>query len=292
MNSQINFLLVVNPISGDIDKGELVRAVRRFASDRNIKLHLIKTDGKTDARRIQQEYNNCKPERILVIGGDGTIKIVAEALEGEEIIIGILPAGSANGLSVDLELPDTLEESLKIAFDGKPMPIDMVCINDKKSLHLSDIGLNASLVRNYENSNIRGKIGYALQGFTTLTEDSEPFAVTIQADDAPAIEVEARMVVIANSQKYGTGVIINPMGKLDDGKFEIVILKTFDLILLGKIVTGNMPTDGDVEIISAESARIKTAKPVHFQIDGEYIGEETALNVHILKHQLHIAVRE
>lgn len=290
MNSGNTFLLVVNPISGDLDKAEIVRAVRRYASERNIALHLVKTDGETDEARIRQEFNKCKPRRVLVAGGDGTIKMVAEALEGEDVILGILPAGSANGLSVDLELPDNLEESLPIAFEGKPMSIDMVCINDKKSLHLSDIGLNASLVKNYEKSSIRGKLGYALQSITTLTEDSEPFQVTINADGQEKT-LEARMVVIANSQKYGTGVVINPIGKLDDGKFEIVILKTFDLLLLGKIVTGNMPGEEEVEIFSAEGATITTDKPVHFQIDGEYIGEETTLNVHILPKQLHVAVR-
>jgi diacylglycerol kinase family enzyme len=58
------------------------------------------------------------------------------------------------------------------------------------------------------------------------------------------------MIVIANSQKYGTGVTINPNGAMDDGKFELVILKNLDLVVLGKIISGNMPLDSvDVEII-------------------------------------------
>ncbi|RZJ31873.1 MAG: hypothetical protein EOO48_00780 [Flavobacterium sp.] len=99
------------------------------------------------------------------------------------------------------------------------------------------------------------------------------------------------MIVIANSQKYGTGVTINPMGKMDDGKFEIVIIKNLDLLVFGKIVSGNMPLDtGDVEIISTDHATIETDVPVHFQVDGEYCGEETKLDIRILKRELKIAV--
>jgi diacylglycerol kinase family enzyme len=51
----------------------------------------------------------------LLAGGDGTIKMVAEAMENYDVIIGILPAGSANGLAVDLNLPTTIE-NLEIVF--------------------------------------------------------------------------------------------------------------------------------------------------------------------------------
>ncbi|RYG30184.1 MAG: diacylglycerol kinase, partial [Chitinophagaceae bacterium] len=242
MSASKTYLLVVNPISGDLDKAEMIELAQDAAKARNIGLHVLETDGENDERKVREWYQENEPERVLVAGGDGTIKMVAAALENTDVIFGILPAGSANGLSVDLELPDSLEENLQIAFDGEPQALDMVCINNIKSLHLSDLGLNASLVKNYEQSSIRGKLGYALQTITTLKDDDVPFEVRVEAN-GEVIETEARMVVVANSQKYGTGVVINPLGKLDDGKFEVVILKTFDLILFGKIVSGNMPMD-------------------------------------------------
>ncbi len=99
------------------------------------------------------------------------------------------------------------------------------------------------------------------------------------------------MVVIANSQKYGTGVIINPNGKMNDGKFELIILKSLDLLLIGKIITGNMPVDSEnVVIISTEKATIKTNQPVDFQIDGEYCGAQDLLEVHILHQQMKLAI--
>lgn len=290
MNTQKNYILVVNPISGDVDKTEIIDEAKKFAAKANIHLVIYETTGKKDESEIQklQEKNNA--ERIIIAGGDGTIKMVAEAVENHEVILGILPAGSANGLSVDLNLPDSLEENLEIAFNSSYMEMDMISINGKKSLHLSDIGINAELIKNYENSSIRGKLGYALQAINTLAGLKAPFQAVIETH-LGRIETEARMVVVANSQKYGTGVAINPNGVMNDGKFEIVILKNLDLIVFSKILSGNMPVEnGDVEIISTDKAVIMTDSPASFQIDGEYCGEVTRLEVEILPNQMRVAV--
>lgn len=285
-----NIIFVVNPISGDLDKTDLIEAVQEFATTNHFDLEVYETTGKSDLRQIQSLYDQYKPERIIVAGGDGTIKMVAEAMEDHDIIIGILPAGSANGLSVDLSLPTTIEENLKIAFLNHYIEMDMICINGKKSIHLSDIGINADLVKNYEQSNLRGIWGYALQAYTTLVESAAPFVATITANKE-TVEHTARIIVIANSQKYGTGVTINPNGAMNDGRFELVILKSLDVLLLGKIITGNMPLDSDdVVIISTDKATIKTDYPVNFQIDGEYCGAQTNLEIHILHKQMKIAV--
>lgn len=290
MSALKNYLLVVNPISGDVDKTEIIEIANSFAKSENINLIVFETTGKNDEEKIQKLQEDNDAERIIVVGGDGTIKMVAEAIQDHNVILGIIPGGSANGLSVDLNLPDELEENLKIAFRNDYMEMDMVSINGKKSLHLSDIGINAELVRNYENSNVRGKLGYALQAINTLTGLKEPFIAKIQTKNR-TVETEARMVVIANSQKYGTGVTINPDGVMNDGKFEIVILKNLDLIVFGKILSGNMPIEsGDVEIISTDKATITTNVPVSFQVDGEYCDEVSKLEVEILPNQMKLAI--
>lgn len=284
------YILVLNPISGDIDKSEILLKVLAYAEENAVEIIVYETSGKKDESSIKKLYDLHKPERILIAGGDGTIKMVGEALEKQDVIFGILPAGSANGLSVDLDLPSTIEENLDVAFHNNFMQMDMICINGKRSIHLSDLGLNAELVKNYENSSVRGKFGYALQVVTTLTELNEPFSAKIEANNE-TIECTARMIVIANSQRYGTGVTINPDGKMDDGKFELIILKNLDLLVFGKIITGNIPVNSeDVEIISTDKATITTTTPVSFQMDGEYIGEETQLDVMILPAQLKIAI--
>lgn len=285
------FLFVINPISGAGDKTTLIDAVREYAANESIELVEYETTGEDDEGQIRKLYEEHKTPRLLVAGGDGTIKMAAEAVENHDVVIGVVPAGSANGLSVDLGLPTDLQEVLKVAFYGNYMEMDMVCINNRRSLHLSDLGVNADLIKRYEEGTMRGKLSYALKAISTLATLGDPFEVTIEADGT-IVKSEARMVVIANTQKYGTGVTINPVGKFNDGYFEIVILKSLDVFLMGKIMAGNMPLDNkdEVEIISAQQAVIRVDRPTSFQVDGEFCGEESLLDVRILHKQMRVAI--
>lgn len=283
-------LLVLNPISGGVDKTEIKTAVEAFAQTAGFGLEIYETTGKNDESHILKLFKKNNYSRIVVVGGDGTLKITAEALEGEDVVLALLPAGSANGLSVDLNFPTTIDEQLDVAFGDHFMDIDMICINGMKSLHLSDIGLNAEMIKKYEDGTIRGKLGYAIQAFNTLTSSEGPFQAKIVAN-GKTLETEAKMIVMANSQKYGTGVTINPAGKMDDGLFEIVIMKNLDFSVISKFIMGNIPLEtGEVEIISTDKATIETNVPVHFQVDGEYCGEETKLDIKILKREMKLAV--
>jgi diacylglycerol kinase family enzyme len=67
----------------------------------------------------------------LLAGGDGTIKMVAEAMENYDVIIGILPAGSANGLAV--EKFTNYNRKFRNRFHNDYMEIDMIAINGKKA---------------------------------------------------------------------------------------------------------------------------------------------------------------
>ncbi|MBC5839930.1 diacylglycerol kinase [Flavobacterium sp. F-380] len=285
-----NVMMIVNPVSGAIDKSDFITATERFSHQENFNFVSYETSGMDDASQIRALFNRYKPERIIIAGGDGTIKLAADALENEEVIFGILSAGSANGLATDLGLPKDLEESLAIAFKNNFISIDTILINGNKSLHLSDLGLNALLIKNYEHSAVRGKLGYAMQAINTLIEDDEPFHAVITVN-GEQIECDARMIVIANSQKYGTGVVINPYGLMNDGLFELIILKNLDLLVLGKIITGNMPMDtDDVLIISTDKATIETNVPVNFQIDGEYCGSEMKLDIAVSSKKIKVAI--
>lgn len=285
-----NVILIVNPVAGGIDKSEIIEATSLFANTEGLDLVLYSTTADDDISRIKALYDAYEPERVIIAGGDGTIKMAAEALEDTDVIFGIVPAGSANGLATDLNIPDNLDESLAIAFHNSYMEMDIIIINEKKCLHLSDLGLNAELIKNYENSTIRGKLGYALQVFSTLYDKEEPFTAAVTANNK-TIECQAQMIVIANSKKYGTGVIINPQGIMNDGKFELVILKSLDLTVFTKIITGNLPLESEeILIISTNTANIKLKAAVNFQIDGEYCGKELELNISISSKKFKVAI--
>ena len=73
-------------------------------------------------------------------------------------------------------------------------------------------------------------------------------------------------------------------------KIAIMEIKCAQSVFI-KIITGNIPINKeDIEIISTDKATITTNFPVSFQIDGEYCGEQTKLEIEIFPKQMKIAV--
>lgn len=289
MDNLKNILLVVNPISGDSDKELMIKKIRSKLPG-TTKLEIFKTSGKKDKKKLSKLVENLKPDRILVVGGDGTVKLVAESLNGYKTTIGIVPAGSANGLASDLDLPLEIDEAITVALGKNARDLDVICINGELGLHISDFGLNAELIKSYEESSIRGKFGYALNSISTLYNSNMPYTFYVETDGKKK-EHHAIMVAIANSRKFGTGAVVNPKGKMDDGKFEILIFKKFDILEILKTLQGEVEMSPDfVEIISTTSAKITTSLPIDFQIDGEYCDALKEVNAEILPKKLKIAV--
>ncbi|SFU71362.1 lipid kinase, YegS/Rv2252/BmrU family [Pustulibacterium marinum] len=285
----MKFLLVVNPISGDKDKDALLKEVKSYVKDGD-DLTIYKTTGEDDLQAIKKELEQVNFDRVVVAGGDGTVKLVAEALEETECSIGILPAGSANGLAKDLNLPEKEEEFIPIALYGKTRKVDTILINDQLGLHISDFGLNAELIREYENSSLRGKLGYAVNSVSTIFKNDAPYTFHIKTDTEEFTK-EGIMLALANSKKFGTGAVVNPDGEIDDGIFEVLLFKKIDLVEIIKALNNADELSEDfVEIFPVKSAVITTEKKIPFQIDGEYCDYLTKVEAKILEGKLELAV--
>lgn len=289
MEKPRNILLVVNPISGDSDKKIIVEKVKEALSE-GTKLEIYRTSGKTDKKRIKEIIEELQPDRLLVAGGDGTVKMIAEALGEHKITIGIIPAGSANGLANDLELPMEMGRAIQVALGNKSREVDAIYLNNQLGLHISDFGLNAELIKHYEESNFRGKIGYAFNSISTLYNSNMPYKFQIKANGKTSMH-RAIMVAIANSRKFGTGALVNPKGKIDDGKFEVLIFKKFDILEILKTLQGELEMSNDfVETIVTTKAVITTPFPIDFQIDGEYCDALKKVTAEIIPQRLWVAV--
>lgn len=292
MNSENYILLVVNPISGNSEKSTIITAVKEEAKNRNLSFKLYETSGKKDKESIDSIIKDIKPSRILVAGGDGTISLVAQCILGTEICLGIIPAGSANGIAVNFDMPQTLPEQIEIAFSDCSMKLDALFINGEICLHIADLGINAELIKNYENSGIRGKLGYFLQSIPTLFNSDSPFHFKVETEEE-IFEETGILLAIANANKFGTGATINPNGKMNDGKFEILIFKSLDFIEIFKTINDQSQMSPDfVRVISTAKAKITSTKKIPFQIDGEFLGEIDEAIATIEKESLLVALPE
>lgn len=290
MKKNGHILLIVNPISGNTNKKRIIEMLESQLSGIPVKKY--ETTGKKDGKKVRRLIKKYRPKRILIIGGDGTIKLVAENLKHHSAILGIIPAGSANGLARDLDIPTSPKRYVPIALGNKTREIDAISINDQFCLHISDFGLNAELIKKYEESNSRGKFGYFINSISTLYDTNMPYDFKVKANGKVKLG-QGMMLAIANSRKYGTGVVINPNGIIDDGKFEILIFKKFDFFQFLNSLKGESEIPSRfVETIVTDKATITTKIPVDFQIDGEYRKAIKKVKAKILPQRLRIAVGE
>ena len=286
------FLFAINPVSGGNDKTSWEEGIRNHFADTPHVVHLFHLNGKTDDTTIRQQIEEHKPDRVVAVGGDGTIKLVATALLNTTIPLGVLPAGSANGMARELGIPPDVEGSLTLLTDGVPRATDIISINEGDiCLHLSDIGLNAQLVRYYERNNLRGKLGY-LRGVVKVLHKRRLMRISITVGDE-CVQRVAFMVVLANARMYGTGAVINPEGTPFDGHFEVVIFRRLSFWEIIKLFWRYRPFDPrKIEIYPATSVTIETHRRAYFQVDGEYRGRITTLKAEVKPGAIQILVPE
>ena len=289
-DKELRFLFVINPASGGKNREDWETLIRHYFQEKPFSTEFFVLGEGSAEESIRHWIEQFKPDRVVAVGGDGTISMVAKLLGGTEMALGILPAGSANGMARELNIPLNAANALDLLVDGEIKNADVIEINEKSiCLHLSDIGMNAKLIKYFEEGKLRGKWGYArvlLKVFMNKT----PMLVKIHSKEHQLIR-KAFMVVLANASKYGTGAVINPTGNLYDGLFEVVIIRRLALSeILKSIFRSRAFNPKKFEVIQADSVTVNTKHPMHFQIDGEYLGKVNSVTAKILKGYLRIIV--
>ena len=282
MHKNGKILFVVNPIAGGKEKKDWETAIREFFKDSTYSIEFFIQTGQNDKPSIQHHIERIKPDKVVAIGGDGTVKIVAEIVKETTMVLGIIPAGSANGLAKELGIPVDVNEAIKILLDGRQGKLDAIKINEEDlCFHLSDVGLNALLVKYFEASNTRGMWGYARSLFKMLW-NKRKMRVAIQTDDK-LVKRKAYMVALANAEMYGTGAVINPHGDVADGKFEVVVVRKIHVIEVIKAVTARKNFNPKrIEVFQTKNVELTFQQKAPFQVDGEYRGRIASLKARIL----------
>lgn len=284
----MKLLFIINPGSGshDINLKEVI-STHFKGGDVNIELFELPDDCSLD--KIKAKIEQSQADRVVAVGGDGTLKLVAECLLNKEIPIGIIPAGSANGMAKELGIPQEITEALDLLKNGKPQKIHVVKINEEICIHLSDLGFNAYLVKKFDTLPERGMWGYAKATWHALWNHKRmDVELNIKGE---TIKSKAAMVAIANATMYGSGLKINPDGKLDDELFEIVLVKDYSYLEILKVWITRLPFNPKkVEIFQTSAIKISSKHKAHFQVDGEYIGKINTVEAHILPAAITVIV--
>ena len=283
-------LFVINPKSGVQSGDSIEDLIQKQAEQSNFQFRVYHMRG-NDEKVVKELISEYQPDCVGAAGGDGTVNMVAGLLAKSNISLLIIPSGSANGMAKELDI-SKIEQSISLLETGKQKKIDLISINGRISIHLADVGFNARIVKRFEADSRRGILTYARHMFGEIfLMKRYRFYITA---DGRQIKRTAVSLTFANASKYGTGAVINPHGKLDDGLFELVIIKPFpDIKILSiawKMFLNKLHTSDYVEVIHAKEAHVRCSRKTTLQIDGEVIGRVRDFHIQMLHNSLNVLV--
>lgn len=222
-----------------------------------------------------------KPDALVVVGGDGMINLGVQALEGSRVPLGIVPSGTGNDMARGLGIPvgdtEAAIEHLATALQRPPRAIDAGAIGfgggRSRFACILSAGFDA-LVNERANrmTRPRGRSRYTIALLVELAK-LRPIEYTLTLDGVVHRE-RALLVAVANNLSFGGGMKVAPDASLDDGLFDVVLVRPLGrlafLRIYPRVFAGTHITDPRVVVHRAAAVRVEAAGVVAYA-DGERI---------------------
>jgi YegS/Rv2252/BmrU family lipid kinase len=268
-------LVVINPIAGR-GRAEQLEQCADLARDvlggHGYRVDVMTTAARGDGHAAATRARNDGARLVVAWGGDGTVNEVASAIAQTDVALGIVPAGSGNGLATDLGLPREPARALEVAATGRVRTIDAGELDGSLFVNIAGLGLDAEIAHRLALPGARrGLVGYVL---ATWREWPWYLARDYVVSGAPRrFDGPALFIAVANSRQYGNGAQIAPAARLDDGRLDIVVVEARPLWRVAPKIPaffrGRLADGNGLVMCQVSDAEIRSDRPIRFHVDGE-----------------------
>jgi diacylglycerol kinase (ATP) len=290
LKKKISF--IINPISGGINKQHFPALIGRHL-DRNLfDVEINFTRSAEHNLELAQEAATSKKDIVIAVGGDGTINNIAKYMVNTGILFGIVPQGSGNGLARHLRIPMDNVKAIKVINKLHRKNIDTGMANEQFFLNVAGAGFDAHVSWMFANAPKRGFWSYTK---ITLNEFAKykPQAYELIVD-GKSVTKDAFIICVANGSQYGNNAYIAPQANLDDGLFDISVMKpfkTYQMPAIGlEMFMKKYNNSRYVDALKGSDIIIKRPEAGVFNIDGEPILMEKDIHIKILPEALKVIV--
>ena len=281
-------VIIINPISGAARKNRghaRAQVAHAVVGDARVEARIVVTEAAGHASALARDAAASGARAVIAWGGDGTINEVGSVLAFGPVPLGIVPAGSGNGLARDLGIDRRPARAIAAALKASPRTIDIGEIENRLFVNMTGAGIDAHIARRFnapENMR-RGFLGYARITFDLL-RSYVPATYRITTGES-RIEVRAVLVTIANSSQFGNGARIAPAARLDDGLLDLVVVgdrSAFStLSQMPRLFTGRAERIPGCRFERVTDVTIETDQPMTFHVDGEPCEGGTRLHARV-----------
>ena len=231
---------------------------------------------------------------IVSVGGDGTLREVAQVMAGTGAALGIVPSGTGNDFAKALGIPmNDAEAALNTLLKGKILPTDAGLANDNFFVNVAGFGFDADTVANTDSfkKKFHGMVPYMLGVIRTLLRlRTLDLKVTANGE---TFQVKSIMFDAANGTHFGGGMNVAPLADTSDGMLDIIIVKALGrltfLSLLTKFVKGKHTALPQVMYFKAPEVTVECKQHSLLNMDGE-LGSGTPATFKVLPGALNIIV--
>jgi len=310
--------LVYNPVKVDPDTLRARVAELSAAADWAEPLFYETTvdDLGDDAARAALDE---KVDAVLVAGGDGTVRAVAEALTSTGVPLTIIPSGTGNLLARNLNLPLTDSDAMiRSTFEGDVLSIDTGIARIRRASGeieehgfsvMAGIGLDAAMIQNTRDD-LKKQVGWVayVDGAARSLVSAKPFRVMYQLDGHRLHSARVQSVLFANCGALQGGVALIPDASVADGRLDVAVLQpsgvlgwlgvwrsiVWDNSVLRKFRAGRRVLerrkDTSVRYLRGTGIELATAPAQPIELDGDEFGEATRIYTRIVAGGLVVAL--
>ncbi len=163
-------------------------------------------------------------ELLFAWGGDGTVQRCIDELAGTETPLAILPAGTANLLATNLDIPQDIEHAVAIGLHGERHKLDVGRFDGEHFAVMAGVGFDAAMIQQADGTlkDRLGRVAYIWTGSQNLR--AKPFKAKIKVDGAPWYVGDASCILVGNVGRLFGGIEVFEDARPDDGRLEIGIV--------------------------------------------------------------------
>lgn len=282
--------IIYNPTSGrEAVKRELPDILQRFEqAGYETSAHATTCEGDaTQAAKIAAER---KFDVVVAAGGDGTINEVINGLAEHDHRpkVGILPVGTTNDFARAIYVPRNVKKAVDIILDGFSKELDIGRVNEQYFVNIAGGGKLTELTYEVPSKlkTMLGQLAYYLKGVEMLPS-LRPTTVQIEYD-GKWFEGEVMVFLVSNTNSIGGLEKLAPDASMDDGMFDLLIIKKVNLAELIRLASlamkGNHVSDPHVIYAKANRIKVHTDEKMQLNIDGEYGGLLPGEFVNLYRH--------
>jgi YegS/Rv2252/BmrU family lipid kinase len=247
--------------------------LRRALADRGVDAPIwYEVDKSRKATKCAAKAAADGADVVFAWGGDGTVQRCVDALAGTGAALAIIPAGTANLLATNLNIPKELDVAVDIGLFGTRRSLDVGRVNGEHFMVMAGAGFDAAMIRDADGAmkDRVGRLAYVWTGARALRRPAK--ATRVEVDGRAWFSGHTTCVLVANVGTISGGMTAFPTAEPDDGRLDVGVVTAAGMLqwvrVLGRMATGKAHRSPFVETTTGTAIDVRFDSKTVYELDG------------------------